>query len=509
MATTVQRTDNDKVYGFWSKFSVDPSINSMMLNQNADQLEESDRMAILEALPDLTDMFVVDIGAGIGRFTTNFAPKAKHVLSVDFIESFIEQNKVRNSHFDNITFQTNDALGFEVESESVDLMFSNWLMMYLEDSDVIQFLFKTMKALKPNAFLHLRESCTESSTHAKKSNGTMHLGENPTHYRHASVYIQLLQKLRWRDERGQLWGFKIYFSNSVPTYIEAASNWRQVHWLAEKVPMQENSGIDNPTALALSMTRWTILQNHIEHTLFEKQSWTDKVLGEAIEKLQLFSANDTILTYSPRMISPFLYVNSNLILDKSAANVWSVELNPYAYCERLSIANSVANKRVRYSWNSNLNETLDYWRPKQAQFQGFVGTEMLISTDEDALQNLNGILAPGSDIIFIEPALSLEDFEAKSASVIGRHFDVISITDVSETYTIGVVRRMSTRTLVQSVLERHFQFVKGQITVSNQMLLERTIPIPIQFGCLFMHELVRNCKLSCDIRLNGSMEVPS
>jgi phosphoethanolamine N-methyltransferase len=86
-------------------------------------------MFILQSLPDLTDMSVVDIGAGIGRFTTNFATMAKHVLSVDFIESFIEQNKVRNSSFNNITYQINDALGFEVEPESVDLMFSNWLLM--------------------------------------------------------------------------------------------------------------------------------------------------------------------------------------------------------------------------------------------------------------------------------------------------------------------------------------------------------------------------------------------
>lgn len=90
----------------------------------------------------------------------------------------------------------------------------------MNDSEVIQFLLKSMKALKPNAYLHLRESCTESSTAAKSTKGSMHLGANPTHYRHASVYIQLLQKIRWRDDNGQLWGFKIYFSDSVPTYIE-------------------------------------------------------------------------------------------------------------------------------------------------------------------------------------------------------------------------------------------------------------------------------------------------
>lgn len=105
----------------------------------------------------------------------------------------------------------------------------------------------------------------------------------------------------------------------------------------------------------------------------------------------MFSANDTVLTYSPRMISPFLYVNANVLLEKTATNVWSIELNPYSYCERLSLANLTGNKRVRYSWSSSLNDSLDYWRPKQAQFQGFIGTEFLLSTDENAMQNLNVI----------------------------------------------------------------------------------------------------------------------
>lgn len=49
-------------HAFWDKFSSDATINSMMLNKNADQLEESDRNDILQSLPDFTDMTVVDIG---------------------------------------------------------------------------------------------------------------------------------------------------------------------------------------------------------------------------------------------------------------------------------------------------------------------------------------------------------------------------------------------------------------------------------------------------------------
>jgi hypothetical protein len=276
----------------------------------------------------------------------------------------------------------------------------------------------------------LRESCTESST-TKSAKGSLHLGANPTHYRHASVYIQLLQTLRWRDEDGKLWKFQLHFSNSVPTYIEAASNWRQVHWLAKKVEAQEGTGIENVTALTLAITQWTILQTHIESTLMEKQSWSDKIFEEAMEKMKLLSSEDAILTYSPRMISPFLYVNANTISEKSPASIWAIELNPYSYVERLTMANKIGNKRISYAWEPTLNNAFTYWQSKEVKFQGFVATEFLLSTDEKALKTLNNVLTPGSDIIFVEPALSMEDFNEKCGPLLRENFDLISIKDIS------------------------------------------------------------------------------
>lgn len=57
---------------FWNKFSTKADNNSMMLNKNADQIEESDRQDILNSLPDFTGLNVADIGAGIGYFYNFF-----------------------------------------------------------------------------------------------------------------------------------------------------------------------------------------------------------------------------------------------------------------------------------------------------------------------------------------------------------------------------------------------------------------------------------------------------
>lgn len=64
----VSTTKRDTYKIFWDRYSDRPDIGSMMLNKNADELEESDRYDVLEFLPDVTGKDVVDIGAGIGYY---------------------------------------------------------------------------------------------------------------------------------------------------------------------------------------------------------------------------------------------------------------------------------------------------------------------------------------------------------------------------------------------------------------------------------------------------------
>ena len=46
-------------------------------------------------MPDFTHLpegpRMIELGAGLGRFTANFSERCKHVLAVDFIEKLIEQ----------------------------------------------------------------------------------------------------------------------------------------------------------------------------------------------------------------------------------------------------------------------------------------------------------------------------------------------------------------------------------------------------------------------------------
>lgn len=45
---------------------------------------------------------LVELGAGIGRFTGELARSAAHVLAVDFMDNLIQQNRDNNAHCSNV-----------------------------------------------------------------------------------------------------------------------------------------------------------------------------------------------------------------------------------------------------------------------------------------------------------------------------------------------------------------------------------------------------------------------
>lgn len=407
--------ERDVFKNFWNKYSGITDNRSMMLNQNADEFEQSDRMDILSSLPDLRGKDVVDIGAGIGRFTTSLAQTARHVLSTDFIDSFIAKNRERNEKFGNVSFQVGDAVNLKLEEESVDMVFTNWLMMYLQDEEVIQFLSNALRWLRPNGYLHLRESCSEPST-TKNKTGSMHkaMEPNPTSYRFSSQYINLLKTLRLRDGNNKLWRLDPQWACSVPTYVNHSGNWRQVHWLVQKVEALDSQE-PVPTAeecLQLFGTTWRQLQFGVDKIKDDKKmAWSDRMLSRAIDNANCnLSMGSTVLTFSPRNLAFHVEVNAHLIAEKHSCNVWAVETKPYLYRTSLSKANSAKDTRVRFTWTETLQRAVDYWNKRSARFHAFIGCETLATTP-DALQTLKTVMKSDARVVLLEPVSSAEEEE--------------------------------------------------------------------------------------------------
>ncbi|GMN46229.1 hypothetical protein TIFTF001_015407 [Ficus carica] len=123
---------------YWTEHSADLTLESMMLDSKASDLDKEERPEVLSVLPPYEGKSVVELGAGIGRFTGELAQKAGQVLALDFIESVIKKNEKINGHYKNVKFMCADVTSPElnISQGSADLIFSNWLLMYLSDKEV-------------------------------------------------------------------------------------------------------------------------------------------------------------------------------------------------------------------------------------------------------------------------------------------------------------------------------------------------------------------------------------
>uniref|UniRef100_A0A1I7ZV71 phosphoethanolamine N-methyltransferase n=2 Tax=Steinernema glaseri TaxID=37863 RepID=A0A1I7ZV71_9BILA len=430
MKTTVRR---DVFKSFWNKYSDSPDNNAMMLNHNAEELESSDRNDILSSLPDLSNKDVVDIGAGIGRFTTMLARTAKSVLSTDFIDTFILKNRERNMHLENVSYQVGDAVNLVLDSNSVDLVFTNWLMMYLNDGEVMQFLNNAIRWLRPEGYLHLRESCSEPSTARSKSTMHSNTDSNPTSYRFSSLYIKLLRTIRYRCPEGKLWRFEVLWSASVPTYVQSQSNWRQVHWLVRKVLAEDDDWEPTTTELLqLFSFEWNRIQKHWDSLLDNEQyCWTDRIFG-AVMSSEFVPKNSTVFSYNPRRSAFHVHINAHLLSEKFTCNVWNVESNEYYYRTSLTKANDVKDQRVRFGWNQSLQSAIDYWTEREGTFSAFVATELLATVDDETLAHLPAILKPEAQIVTLEPVedeISVEELKMRLSRIGWRSVNMTVVTE--------------------------------------------------------------------------------
>ncbi|KAG8095168.1 hypothetical protein GUJ93_ZPchr0012g19297 [Zizania palustris] len=140
---------------------------------------------ILSLLPSYEGKSILELGAGISRFTSELAKTAGHVLAMDFIESVIKKNESINGHHENASFMCADVTSpdLKIEDNSIDLIFSNWLLMYLSDEEVEKLVERMVKCFKVGGYFFFRESCFHQSGDSKRK-------VNPTHYREPRFYTK-------------------------------------------------------------------------------------------------------------------------------------------------------------------------------------------------------------------------------------------------------------------------------------------------------------------------------
>eukprot|EP00244_Chara_vulgaris_P000034 TRINITY_DN1003_c0_g1_i4.p1 TRINITY_DN1003_c0_g1~~TRINITY_DN1003_c0_g1_i4.p1 ORF type:complete len:530 (-),score=125.00 TRINITY_DN1003_c0_g1_i4:1398-2912(-) len=219
---------------YWKEHTESLSIEAMMLDSQASRLDKEERPEILGMLPDFRGQQILELGAGLGRFTVPLAKEAAHVTAIDFIEKVIMKNKEQNGHLGNIDFKCSDVASrdFQIEPSSKDLIFTNWLLMYLGDDEVSSLAKKMLEGLRYGGHLFFRESCVcQSGDHKRKS--------NPTHYRDPSFYARLFDNLRIKESDGSISKFHLISCKCVATYVRMKRNQNQVCWLWEKIECKD------------------------------------------------------------------------------------------------------------------------------------------------------------------------------------------------------------------------------------------------------------------------------
>ena len=201
-------------HDFWA--NKPSTVGGMTLLSDAD-LDEAERADILSQLPSLSQMDVLELGAGIGRYTSHFIHMARHVTVVDFVEKFVEENRRTTSHCNNTSYYCADVMGLEFDDRSFDFIFINWLFMYLDDVQVEQLRGRIHRWLRDNGQVFLRESCFGGST------GTPPAPDNPTRYRSDTYYTRLFETHFVLQHRG-----------NVKVYEERYHNPHQHYWLFQK-----------------------------------------------------------------------------------------------------------------------------------------------------------------------------------------------------------------------------------------------------------------------------------
>jgi len=220
---------------FWEKNSKEASLEEMMLNSDAKSIRSIEEPEVLSMLPDFVDKDVVELACGIGRFTSHLAQKANSVVALDFMENFVLKNEEENGHFGNIKFVQADVTQFDMEDASVDLVFSNWILMYLSDEEVLELFRKVLRWLRPGGYFFFRESCFRKS-------GSMGKEDNPTFYRKPIDYCQMMDYVRSSNKAESEW-FKTLRSQSLFSYIKLKNNSGQVTWLAQKQLGESDDGV--------------------------------------------------------------------------------------------------------------------------------------------------------------------------------------------------------------------------------------------------------------------------
>lgn len=233
----VEGQEREVQKSYWIEHTADLTVEAMMLDSMAADLDKEERPEVLSLLPPYEGKSVLELGAGIGRFTGELAKKAGQIVALDFIEGAIKKNESINRNLKNTKFICADVTSPELHfsAESMDLIFSNWLLMYLSDEEVVALAKKMVGWLKVGGHIFFRESCFHQSGDHKRK-------KNPTHYREPRFYTKVFKECHFNDGSGNSFELALVCCKCIGAYVRNKKNQNQICWMWKKVRSEDDRG---------------------------------------------------------------------------------------------------------------------------------------------------------------------------------------------------------------------------------------------------------------------------
>ena len=212
----------------WKVLGEEPTLRSVTLDDNAPLMSDDEIEEILGLLPQIAGKTILELGAGIGRFTRLFAETAHAVTALDFSEGFIEKNQASTSHFGNVEHCCADVLEWAYPIGAYDFVFSNWLLMYLDDGDVLKLLRNVHSCLSNAGTAFFRESCLNPASGDKKTTEELRTEVRDivevTNYRTPVFYEKAFTQA----------GFKVIAKGNIRLYEKWFKNKNQKFWVVKR-----------------------------------------------------------------------------------------------------------------------------------------------------------------------------------------------------------------------------------------------------------------------------------
>lgn len=192
-----------------------PTLYEMTKVEASPEFFQLEQAEVMSHLPSFQGAKVLELAAGMGRYTPLLAKQASEVTTVDIAPQLIEASKAANSNFNNIEYITSDAMDLSFKNETFDLIFINWLFMYLDDDESSLLMRRIFSWLKKSGYFFFRETTHPISSYVK--------GDYAGYYRSVDAYTTLATS-----------HFSITKQDIILTYFLQCKYNNQHFWLCQK-----------------------------------------------------------------------------------------------------------------------------------------------------------------------------------------------------------------------------------------------------------------------------------